>query len=396
MESQPPSPPKPSSKRLLIYALAIMVIAGGSALTGALAGGIAVYMAIGQDRAMSFQATPAPTAVVQQHLNQQPTAPGDLNESSVIQAVDIVGPSVVTVIGTVPGSRTFFGQAPNQQVSGSGVIVSADGYILTNNHVVEDTIQVSIILADGSERVAAIVNTEPFADLAVLKAEGEMPSVAVLGNSDQLKPGESVIAIGSPLGDFKNTVTLGVVSATGRILETSQGYQMEDLIQTDAAINEGNSGGPLVNIQGEVVGINTLILRGSGFGNTIAEGLGFAIPSNTARIIAEQIIEKGYFARPYLGINWQAINPTIARRYRLPVDWGAYVTAVDANGPAGQGGIQPGDIITHIGESQIDENLSFVNALFDHQPDEEVKIGLLRNNRTFEVTIRLGESVAND
>ena len=143
-----------------------------------------------------------------------------------------------------------------------------------------------------------VINTDIFSDLAVLKADGSMPAVAVLGNSDALRVGESVVAIGSPLGDFKNTVTVGVVSATGRTLDTGSGYQLENLIQTDAAINEGNSGGPLVNLAGEVIGINTLIVRGGQNVSSTAEGLGFSVPSNTANLVSAQIIENGYFCPP--------------------------------------------------------------------------------------------------
>lgn len=216
-----------------------------------------------------------------------------------------------------------------------------------------------------------------------------MPAVAVLGNSDQIKSGETVIAIGSPLGTFKNTVTVGVVSATGRMLDTGSGYQMEDLIQTDAAINQGNSGGPLVNLGGEVVGINVAIVRGGG--TSVAEGLGFAIPANTARIIAEQIIENGYFARPYLGIRWQAITPAIAQRYGLPVEWGAYIMEVSPGSPAEQGGLQRGDILIQIGDRAIDEQHSFANALFAYQPGEVVEIKVARDNKVMQMPVTLGE-----
>ena len=144
----------------------------------------------------------------------------------------------------------------------------------------------TIILADGSQETAKIVGTDQYSDIAVLKSSGKVPAVATLGNSDVLNPGESVIAIGSPLGDFKNTVTVGVVSATGRSIDTGSGYSIDNLIQTDAAINQGNSGGPLVNLAGEVIAINTLIVRNSGSG-TVAEGLGFAIPIDTAKAVAE-------------------------------------------------------------------------------------------------------------
>jgi 2-alkenal reductase len=276
-------------------------------------------------------------------------------------------------------------------VSGSGVFISKEGYLLTNNHVVEGSDRLSVTLSDGSQQAATIVGTDIYADLAVLKTDGKVPAVAQLGNSDLLDMGETVIAIGSPLGDLTNTITVGVISATGRSIDTSRGYQIEGLIQTDAAINEGNSGGPLVNLAGEVIGINTLVVRSSGDGS-VAEGLGFALPVNTAKAVAEQIIQKGYFSRPYLGIRWQAINPYIAMRYDLPAQWGVYVTDVAANSPASQAGLQPGDIITRIGEVSIDETHSYFNALFQYQPGDMVTLRVVRNYREFEVEVRLGES----
>jgi len=204
------------------------------------------------------------------------------------------------VVGTIPGQLTFFGPTGDQTVSGTGFFITNQGYILTNNHVVEGTKQVNIVLSDGTQEQASIVGTDPYSDIAVLKTDGKVPAVAALGNSDKLNPGETVIAIGSPLGDFKNTV--GVVSATGRSIDSGNGYTIDNLIQTDAAINHGNSGGPLVDLAGEVIAINTLIVRNTGSGD-VAEGLGFAIPVNTAQAVAQQIIQQGYFSRPYMGIN---------------------------------------------------------------------------------------------
>jgi serine protease Do len=215
--------------------------------------------------------------------------------------------------------------------------------------------------------------------------------VARLGNSDLLNPGETVIAIGSPLGDFKNTVTVGVVSATGRAIDTGQGYQIEGLIQTDAAINQGNSGGPLVNLAGEVIGINALIVRNSGSG-AVAEGLGFAIPANTAKAVAEQIMQKGYFARPYLGIRYQSITPNVAARYRLPVEWGVYITDVIANSPAQQAGLQPDDILTRIGDVVIDDSHSYINTLFRYNPGERVEVEVVRGGKQLQMQVVLGES----
>jgi 2-alkenal reductase len=376
------------SWKRVFYAFFIIVVAGISALSGAVAGGIAVYSAMQANT--SQQATSAPPTLSPEQKPIQFTRTEI--ESSITDAVDKIGPTVVTVVSIIPGELGFFGRTPDQTVTGSGVIISLNGYIITNNHVVEAAKVVNVILADGTTLEAQIVGTDIFSDLAVLFTQQKLPAVAILGNSDTLKPGETVIAIGSPLGDFVNTVTVGVVSALGRSLDTSKGYQMENLVQTDAAINQGNSGGPLVNIAGEVVGINTLVVRGSGYGSTIAEGLGFAIPANTALAIAEQIIAKGYVARPYLGIRWQAITPRLATAYNLPVDWGIFVSEVVSGGPADRGGVLYGDIITQIGDISLDEDNSYVNALFFHEPGEAVSLKVVRGLQVIDIQVTLGET----
>jgi serine protease Do len=386
----PTPPPRPRRSPSI---LTVILIATISAFIGAVAGGWLVWRFALQARTTTsqpaFDATsPAAAPLASEALVISSTE----IETAITETVEQVGPAVVTVVGTIQGRDTFFGRTPDQQVSGSGVIITQDGYIVTNNHVVQDTVEVYVILADGTELPAETISTDIYADLAVLKADGEVPAIAKLGNSDLLRPGETVIAIGSPLGDFKNTVTVGVVSATGRMLDTGQGYTMEDLIQTDAAINQGNSGGPLVNLAGEVIGINTLVIRGSGAGSAVAEGLGFAVPSNTARVIAEQIIENGYFARPQLYIRWHSINPTLARRYALPVQWGAYVAEVMAGGAADRAGILPGDIITRIGDQALDEDTSFVNALFENQPGATVPIEVVRDGTVVTLSVTLDKS----
>jgi len=374
-----------SWKRVL-YVLFVVCIAGCAALTGAIAGGLAVYRATSKSQAQISLAT-IPVA--------QPAAALQVNskeiESTITEAVKAMGETVVTVVGTIPGQQTFFGFSGDQTVSGSGVFISDAGYILTNNHVVEGTQQVTVVLSDGTQEEASIVGADPYADLAVLKVKGKVPAVAKLGNSDLLNPGETVIAIGSPLGDFKNTVTVGVVSATGRSIDTGQGYLIENLIQTDAAINQGNSGGPLVDLAGEVVGVNTLVVRSTGTG-AVAEGLGFAIPVNTARAVAQQIIEKGYFSRPELGIQWQLVTPRVAAVYNLPVQWGVYVTGVVSGSPAASAGIQRDDIITKIGDVSLDENHAYINALYQYQPGDSVTVAFVRNGQQMQVQVRLGES----
>ena len=374
-----------------LYILFVLMVAVLSAGAGAVAGGVAVYMAA--QEALAQAASSSGDAPVISQASQGETLVVNVNdvETTITRAVQTVGPAVVTVVATMPSQRTFFGPSGTYTVSGSGVFISEQGYILTNNHVVEGASEISIVLADGSIQPVSLVGSDVYADLAVLKSDGTVPAVASLGNSDALDPGETVIAIGSPLGDFKNTVTLGVVSATGRSVDTGEGYLIENLIQTDAAINQGNSGGPLINLLGEVVGINTLVVRSSQSG-TVAEGLGFAIPVNTAWAVADQIIRSGYFARPYLGVSWQAISPGIAARYRLPVEYGSYVTAVDAGSPAEAVGFQRGDIITRVGEITLDASHSYINALFAYEPGEQVEIEFVRNQKTYQVTVTLGES----
>jgi 2-alkenal reductase len=381
-----------STKRF-VYLLLIAVVAGVSALSGVAAGGFVVYRAV-----QSRTSLPAPIQEVLPANNTNPGQTLTINttniQTDITQAVQKVGPAVVTVVGTIPGQTSLFGSSGAQTVSGSGVFISDQGYILTNNHVVEGTQGVTIVLSNGSQEKATIVGTDQYNDIAVLKTDGKVPAVAALGNSDVLKPGESVIAIGSPLGDFKNTVTVGVVSATGRSIDTGQGYQIEGLLQTDAAINPGNSGGPLVDLAGEVIGINTLIVRGTGNGS-VAEGLGFAIPVNTAQAVATQIIQKGYFSHPYLGIAYQPIAPDVAAAYNLPVQWGAYVTRVSSGSPASQAGLQQGDIIIRVGSVAMDATHSYLNTLYTYKPGDMVTLQLIRNGQTTQVQVTLGESTHN-
>ncbi len=376
------------SVRRIIYAVFIVFVAAASGLAGVAAGGFAVYRAV--------EARNNLPVAVQQVLpasNINPTQTFTLNntdiQTSVTKAVKQVGPAVVTVVGTVAGQSSFFGQSPDQTVSGSGFFISNQGYIVTNNHVVEGAKGLTVVLSSGAQEPATVIGTDQYNDIAVLKVDGAVPAVAPLGNSDLLNPGETAIAIGSPLGDFKNTVTEGVISATGRSIDTGNGYQMEGMLQTDAAINPGNSGGPLVNLAGEVVGVNTLIVRNSGSG-AVAEGLGFAIPINTAQAVAQQLIQKGYFAHPYIGITYQPITPDIANNYGLPVQWGAYITAVSAGSPASQAGLQQGDIITKVGDTTLDGSHSYLNTLFTYKPGDPLAITIIRNGQTKDLQVTLG------
>ncbi|MGD0751070.1 MAG: trypsin-like peptidase domain-containing protein [Anaerolineales bacterium] len=392
------------TKNRILYLALVILLAGVAALSGAAAGGAVVYQVMNRvetarlaSAASVTESLPASSTSTSKSQSQGTTLMVDTTQidTTITQAVQKVGPSVVTVTGTIPGQMTFRGMSSSSTVSGSGVFISSQGYILTNNHVIAGTQgDLTIVLSDGTQETAKIVGADQYSDIAVLKTTGKVPAVATLGNSDVLNPGETVIAIGSPLGDFKNTVTVGVVSATGRSIDTGNGYSIDNLIQTDAAINQGNSGGPLVNLVGNVIAINTLIVRNSGTG-TVAEGLGFAIPINTASTVAQQLIQYGSITHPYLGVSFQAVSPDIANAYNLPVQWGAYVTDVAANSPASQAGLQQGDIITSLGGVALDGTHDYINVLYNFKPGNQVALVYNRNGKSIQVQVTLGTAPSN-
>jgi 2-alkenal reductase len=392
------------TKNRILYLGLVILLAGVAALSGAAAGGAVVYQVMNRvetarlaSAAPVTESLPASSTSTSRSQSQGTTLMVDTTQidTTITQAVKKVGPSVVTVSGTIPGQMTFRGMSSSSTVSGSGVFISSQGYILTNNHVIADTQgDLTIVLSDGTQETAKIVGADQYSDIAVLKTSGKVPAVATLGNSDVLNPGETVIAIGSPLGDFKNTVTAGVVSATGRSIDSGNGYSIDNLIQTDAAINQGNSGGPLVDLAGNVIAINTLIVRNSGTG-TVAEGLGFAIPINTASTVAQQLIQFGSIAHPYLGVSFQAVSPDIANAYNLPVQWGAYVTDVAANSPASQAGMQQGDIITSLGGVALDGTHDYINVLYNYKPGNQVTLVYNRNGKAIQVQVTLGTAPSN-
>ncbi len=306
--------------------------------------------------------------------------------------VERVGPAVVTVVSDLGPPRRGSGRfdlAPAQAL-GSGVIVDAQGYIVTNNHVVADGRNYQVIFVDGQKKPARLVGRDAYSDLAVLQVDGPLPAVATLGDSSQLRPGEPVIAIGSPLGEFRNSVTQGVVSALGRRLDDSAPGLM-DLIQTDAAINHGNSGGPLVDPSGQVVGINTAVVRG---GSDLATGLGFAIPSNTVRDVVQQLIQTGVVTRPYLGVSYQTVTPRVAAYYDLAVKEGALIILVAPDSPARAAGLQRGDVITQVDGQSVNEEKSLAQLLNQHKVGDDVVLTINRDGREQTLTVRLAQRPA--
>jgi len=327
---------------------------------------------------------PTPTAAI-------PIVTGDESTSGepLADLVTRLNPAVVTVINKQLFKGFFNSGADLQPVgSGTGFIVSDDGYIVTNNHVVEGSNAIDVIFDDGTSVEAQLIGTDPFTDLAVLKIEGVVPATVALGSTSVLRPGDTVIAIGSALGNYTNTVTTGVISGLGRRLEVEAGVNSENLIQHDAPINPGNSGGPLFNLSGEVIGVNTYAIRQASDGR-YADGLGFAIASETVQQIVTILIAEGKVSRPYLGVSYIEINPLIAGSEGLPIDYGILVTQAPSGGPARDGGIVEGDIITSINGQAIDREHPFVNLLYGFHPGDTIDVELYRRSTNETIVLQL-------
>jgi len=342
---------------------------------------------------------------------QKPGGPGaPLNpsaetiESVFIKVAEQIKPAVVNISTTQkvtvrnspfddffsdPNFRRFFGdQGPRQreysrQSLGSGVIVSADGYILTNNHVVAEAAEIKVKLLDGREFMAKAVGQDAKTDLAVLKIEASGLNAAVLGDYERIQVGQWVMAVGNPFG-LEGTVTVGVVSAKGRHLGLNP---IESFIQTDASINPGNSGGPLVNLKGEVIGINTAMAGG--------QGLGFAVPCNIARNVLDQIRSKGKVVRGWLGISMQPVTPDMIEGLKLKEARGVLVSNVFAGEPADRAGLKAGDIIVRVGETTVAGTDELQMLVGSRMPGEKLSLVVLRDGKEVPLTVQLGEQPAD-
>jgi len=321
-----------------------------------------------------------------------------------------VGQSVVSVNVTSQsqtGGFGFFGQSRSveQQSAGTGIIISNDGLVITNRHVVpEGTTNVNLVLSDGTElndvEVVGRTSDNDTLDVAFLRiknSEGHKLVPAKLGKSSDMRVGDSVVAIGNALGQFQNTVTTGIISGYGRSVQASDesgsgAENLNDLFQTDAAINQGNSGGPLVNVNGEVIGINTAVAGGG------AENIGFAIPIDNISGLINSVSKNGKLERPYLGVIYVSLTDSIAKELKLSVSRGAYIpksddygqdTIID-DGPADKAGIKEGDIITKVDGKDIDAQNSLASLLGQHQPGDKVKLTINRDGKTQAVDVTLG------
>ncbi len=342
------------------------------------------------------EASPAPV-VVREAVPQREAA---AKAASYSDAVAKAAPAVVYIFtsGTVRGGRhpfpddpvfrRFFGDSlddPRGPRLGSGVIVSAKGYLLTNNHVVEGMEEIEVLLADGKTRLKArLVGTDPETDLAVLKVEGEKLPAITFGAADTVRVGDVVLAIGNPFG-VGQTVTIGIVSGLGRRGLNLNTY--ENFIQTDASINVGNSGGALIDASGNLIGINTAIFSRTGG----SVGIGFAIPVSTAKAVLEQIVEQGGVTRGYIGVQTQGVSSEVAEALKAAKTSGVLIAGVERDGPAEKAGVKAGDVLLAVNAVPTPDTATMLDAVADLKPGSQASLKLRRDRKEFDLQVTVGK-----
>jgi serine protease Do len=345
-------------------------------------------------------------AYAEPKISQQSVDILEKTGEAIAEIVEEVKPAIVNISSTRtikiqrgqeqffndPFFRRFFGEespfrSPKERKTmslGSGVIFDQKGYILTSNHVIQEADEINVTLSDKREFKGKIIGTDRMTDIAVIKIDADHLQTIKLGDSDKLRVGETVLAIGSPYG-LSGTVTMGIVSAVGRANVGIADY--EDFIQTDAAINPGNSGGALVNVKGELVGINTAIFSTTGG----YQGIGFAVPSNMAKAVMDSLIKKGKVIRGWLGVTIQTMTPELAKQFNLKDEKGALVADVVEGSPAEKAGIQRGDIIIEYEDKEIEEPYQLRNMVANTAPGEEITIKVIRENTIETKKVTIGE-----
>jgi len=381
-----PVPPKKYPDRrhggLVSYLLVGLV---GAIIGGLLVLGIAPQMLLSR---AGFTALSSPGQVQTAPGNGATPTPVSYSGDpwqTVVAVAERVSPAVVGIVNPQGGLYDFFGREYSQDTSGSGLIITSDGYIVTNNHVVENSKSLTVYLADGRTLSARVVGTDPRTDLAVIKINATGLPTGVFGDSDLLRPGELAVAIGNPLGmDFSRTVTAGVVSGLNRVVDISAEASVR-LIQTDAVINPGNSGGPLVNARGEVIGLTSLKLV-----TQAVEGMGFAIPSNMVKRVAEELMQKGSVSRAIIGVSLMDASAA-AQRYGIKATRGAYVADV-TGAPAQKAGIKAGDVIIEMDGTAVDSTSTLRALLAEKVPGQKITLKILRGSQQLTVEVVLGQA----
>jgi len=309
------------------------------------------------------------------------------DEEKTIKAIEKVSPSVVSISIARTMRYDLFTTMEVKGV-GSGIIMNPEGYVLTNNHVIEGAKKVDVFLSDGKKFEGQVIGTDPSTDIGVIKLEGHNFYSGEFGNSDELRPGQMVIAIGNSLGLTGGpTATVGVISAVKRNIQSPEGI-LENMIQTDAAINPGNSGGPLVDSNGRIIAINNAIIP-------YAQGIGFAIPINTAIDVANELLVYGRVIRPWIGIIGLDMSPALASYYNLASDHGALIVRINEDSPADHAGLKPGDIIVEIEKKQVRGVEDVRNAIWKRKVGEKVRLKIIRKDEQFAEDLQLDEMPAS-
>ncbi len=317
----------------------------------------------------------------------------DVKPGEEMTAAEIYAANVNSTVGiTTQITTNYFGYQTTSPASGSGFVLSADGYIVTNHHVIEDATSVKVTTYDGTEYDATIVGSDESNDIAVLKIDADNLTPVILGSSDGLNVGDEVIAIGNPLGELTFSLTKGWVSALNREITLSGGVTM-NLIQTDCAINAGNSGGPLFNIYGEVIGVTNAKYSSSGLGEASIDNIGFAIPIDSVKQIISQIVEKGYVAKPYIGVTIESVSDDMVS---LGIPKGAIIRSVTEDSPADQAGLQANDIVTEINGKAIDSHTALKTEVSASAAGDVLKMKVYRQGKTVDISVTVGEQETND
>ena len=376
-----PEPEKKQKKSVQLTMSKVIALALCCSLVGGIlgAGGVALLGGGEKDSTTILEGErPSSAITVAQIDTSREMTPAEVYAQNVNSTVGI----------TTSVTTNFWGYQTTAAVSGSGFILTEDGYILTNFHVIEDSNSITVTAYDGTTYDATMVGYDESNDIAVLKVEAEGLTPVVLGDSDDLNVGDTVVAIGNPLGELTFSLTSGVVSALDREVTMSSGVTM-DLIQTDCAINSGNSGGALFNLYGEVIGITNAKYSGSGSsGQASIDNIGFAIPINSVRNIVESIIENGYIVKPYIGVSVTDVSAE-TQSYGLPQ--GAAVKEVTEGSPAEQAGLQVNDIITRVGDTEITCSDDLVSLVKECQAGDELVMQVYRSGETLELTVTVAE-----
>lgn len=368
----------------LVVVVIVALVAGGI-------GGAAAAIALGKNSPVSSPASQSAQPASVAALGQPSSKP-----MSWTQVAQRAGPAVVTIVNQQQAQHDIFGNlVPGATDEGSGFLIDTKGDIVTNNHVIENAESLTVVFANGHKTVAQLVRADPLSDLAVVRVHTTVPAVLHFGDSNQLLPGEPVMAIGSALGQFRNSVTTGVVSALGRTINEPSGVSLQNMIQTDAPINQGNSGGPLLDDQGNVIGVNTAITRGAsqsdpfglgGSQSVVAEGLGFAIPGATVKNVAARLVLNKPPA--FLGVVPHQISQQDSVFYNLPV--GAYVSAIRPGSAAASSGLKLRDIITKVNRQPINDTYSLDQVISEYSPGQTVRLTVWRSGKVLTMSVKLG------